>query len=97
MLGHIDIAGEEVGIMPKPDVNEIVLKYKPKFIFGGIYWNSYHQHRGKNVYVQQVAPHIIDDYYLPVPLFTDFYILKYELRGKNCRYNARKKEWLYEN
>ena len=77
MLGHVDVAGEEVGIMPKPNVNEIVLKYKPKFIFGGIYWDSYSKHRGKDVYVQQVAPHIINDYYLPIPLFSDFYILKY--------------------
>lgn len=96
MLGHIDIAGEELGLKEKPDVNALVLKYKPKFVFGGIYWNSYAQHRGKNVYVQQVARHILDDYYLPTP-FPDFYILKYEFRGKNCQYNQQKKEWLYEN
>ena len=26
-----------------------------------------------------------------------FKILKYEYRGKNCKYNSQKKEWLYEN
>ena len=94
MLGHIDVAGEETGIKPKPDVNELVLKYKPKFVYGGVYWDSYTKHRGRNVYVQQVAKHILDEYYIPTP-FSDFYILKYELRGKNCQYDTLKKEWFY--
>ncbi len=96
MLGHVDVAGEEAGIKKKPDVIELVLKYKPKFIYGGVYWNSYAQHRGENIYIQQVDKNIINDYYIPTP-FPDFYILKYELREKNCRYNAQKKEWLYAN
>ena len=96
MLGHIDIAGEKLGIAPKPNVNELVLRYKPKFIYGGVYWNSYAKHRRKDVFIQQVDKHIIDTYYNPSP-FSDFYILKPELREKNCRYNTHKKEWLYEN
>ena len=94
MLGHIDIAGEEMGLKPRPNINELILKYKPKFIFGGVYWDSYAQHQGKFIYIQQVDKNILDEYYLPSP-FKDFYILKYELREKNCQYNAQKKEWLY--
>lgn len=94
MLGHIDIAGEEAKISPKPNVNELVIKYKPKLIYGGIYWNSYYKNRDKNVYVQQVDAKIIDDLYLPTP-FPDFYILKYEYHQKNCKYNKNAGEWLY--
>lgn len=94
MLGHIDIAGAEMKIAPLPNVNELVIKYKPKLIFTGIYWNNYYKNRGINEPVQQVAPEIVDRFYLPTP-FSEFYILKYEYRKKDCRYNPESKEWLY--
>lgn len=96
MLGHIDVLGDEMGIKPKPDLTELVLRYRPKLIYGGLYWNSYYWHRGQNVLWQSIEPKVIDEYYLPTP-FPDFYILKYEYRGKNCRYDTIKKEWLYAN
>ncbi len=96
MLGHIDVVGDELGIKPKPNLTELVIRYKPKFLFGGIYWNSYYQHRNQNVFWQAVEPAVIEQYYLPTP-FPDFYILKYEYQGKNCRFNALTKEWTYAN
>lgn len=96
MLGHVDIAGEEAGIKPKPNVNELVLRYKPKFIFGGVYWSSYHQNRGQNVFIQQVSENIIWQYYLPTP-FPDMYILRKEYQGEKCRYDPQAKEWQYAN
>lgn len=94
MLGHIDMAGEEMGIYPHPDLNSLVLQYKPKLINGGIYWSSYDQNRGRKVAIQQISPEIIDKFYLPTP-FADFYVLKYEYRKKNCSYNRMTKEWMY--
>ena len=94
MLGHIDVVGDELGIKSKPDLTELVLKYKPKFIYGGIYWNSYYQHRGQNVFWQSVQPSVVEQFYLPTP-FPDFYILKYEYQKKNCQYNTLTKEWMY--
>ncbi|MBO5038577.1 MAG: glycosyltransferase family 39 protein [Alphaproteobacteria bacterium] len=96
MLGHVDIAGEETGIAAKPDVSELVLKYKPKFAFGGVYWSSYHQNRGQHIFIQQVAGDLIWQYYLPTP-FPDIYILRKEYWGKNCQYNPQIKEWQYAN
>lgn len=96
MLGHIDVVGNELGIKPKPDLTKLVLKYKPKFIYGGVYWNSYYQHRGQNVFWQMVEPAVIEQYYMPTP-FPDFYILKYEYRGKGCFFNVNTKEWMYAN
>ena len=96
MLGHIDIAGEEANISPRADINKLVVKYKPKFVYAGIYWNSYYKNRGQNVYVQQVNPEIIENLYLPTP-FPDFYILKYEYHQKNCKYNKHTGEWNYAN
>lgn len=96
MLGHIDVLGDEMKIKPRPNLTELVEQYKPKLIFGGPYWNSFYWHRGQDVLWQYIAPEVIDKYYLPTP-FPDFYILKYEYRGKNCRYNKQKREWLYAN
>ncbi len=94
LLGHVDIAGEEMGISPKPDLNALVLKYKPKLISGEIYWNNYYRNRGRDVPVQQVSPVIIDKYYIQTP-FKGMYLLRYEYQGKNCRYDEKKGEWLY--
>lgn len=96
MLGHIDVLGDEMKIKSKPNLTELVEQYKPKLIYGGTYLNSYYWHRGQNVLWQYIAPEVIDKYYLSTP-FSDFYILKYEYRGKNCRYDTQKKEWLYAN
>ena len=95
LLGHVDIAGDEIGIFPKPDLNALVLQYKPKLVNGGIYWNNYYLNRGKNVYVQQISPQILDKYYLPTP-FKDMYILKYEYHGKNCHYDKERRDWIYD-
>jgi hypothetical protein len=95
MLGHIDVAGEEMGIYPKPNVNELVVRYLPKLVFSGVYWDNYSRNRNKDVAIQQLSSEIVDKYYLPTP-FLDFKILKYEYRKKNCKYNKQKGEWLYE-
>lgn len=96
MLGHIDVAGAATGIAPIPNLTELTLKYKPKLIYGGIYWNSYEQNRGRNIPVQNIAADIINKYYQPTP-FADLYLLKSEYRKQNCYYDATRKEWLYAN
>lgn len=94
MFGHVDLAGEETGIAPHPDLDATARKYLPKMLYGGVYWNSYEQHRGNNVPVQQISPEFIEQYYLPTS-FSDFYVLKYEYRQKDCQYDKQRKEWRY--
>ncbi len=96
LLGHVDIAGEELGIAPKPDINDLIIKYKPKLINGGIYWNNYYLNRGKQVYVQEASPILIEKYYDPTP-FQNVYMLKRKYQGQNCHYDSQKKDWVYAN
>lgn len=96
MFGHIDMAGEETGIMPHPQMDKLVLAYKPKIIYGGEYKSSYDEHHGRKKVIQKIAPEIIDKYYMITP-FPDFYLLKYEYRHHNCQYNPKVKEWRYVN
>lgn len=94
LLGHIDIAGEELGIAEKPNLNQLVVKYKPKLVTGDIYWNNYYLNRGQRVFVQRISPDILERYYLPSP-FPGMYILKYEYRGKDCHYDHKRGDWVY--
>ena len=94
LLGHIDIAGEKLGIHPMANVSKLVIDYKPKIIYGGVYYNNYHKNRGDFVWVQKVDDDIISKYYLPTP-FSDFYLLKYEYHQKNCVYDKGRNEWYY--
>lgn len=94
ILGHVDMVGEEIGAGAHPNLNDVVLKYKPKLVYGGDYFSSYHQNRGQEVFLQHVSPQILDEYYLPTP-FDDFYLLKYEYQKKDCRYDKNKGDWYY--
>jgi len=94
ILGHVDMAGEESGTGEHPNLNDVVLKYKPKLIYGGDYFSSYHQNRGQEVFIQRVSPQIIDQYYLPTP-FENIYLLKYEYQKRDCRYDEKRGDWYY--
>ena len=96
LLGHIDVAGEKMGIYPKPNVTDVVLKYKPKLIYSGIYYDNYSKNRGYNIPIQKVDEKVVEKYYVPTP-YTNFHLLKYEYHKKNCYYNEEKKDWMYEN
>ena len=95
LLGHIDLAGESMGLRSKPNVTELVLNYKPKFIFGGIYYHNYAKNRNQTIPVQRVDPTVISKYYHPTA-YPDFYILKPEYRKGICRYNDKTKDWEYD-
>ena len=95
LLGHVDIAAENMGLPKKPNVTEVVLKHLPKFMYGGIYFNNYAKNRNQMIPVQQVDPEVIRTYYINTP-FPDFYILKPEYRGGICRYNKKTKDWEYD-
>ena len=94
ILGHVDMVGEEIGVAHHPNISALVERYKPKLVFGGVYWSSYDANRGRQVFIQQVSPEILEKYYMPTR-FMEFYMLKYEYRKKNCRYDKDKGEWLY--
>jgi hypothetical protein len=94
MFGHIDMAGEEISIAPRPDMTDLVRHYMPKIVYGGVYKSSYAANHGYEEIIQQVSPEILEKYYISAP-FAGFYILKPQYRHKNCIYNSQKKEWNY--
>ena len=94
LLGHVDMAGEEIGLFPHPNVSLLTETYKPKLIYVDVYWSSYEQNRGRLLGIQQIDPNIVNKYYIPTR-FNSIYMLKYEYRKHKCRYDKNRKEWLY--
>jgi hypothetical protein len=82
LIGQLDVVGEKTGIAPKPNMNELILKHKPRFIYGYNYMNKVATELGRREIVHYIDKNIIDTYYVK----TQFYGV-YELKDefvKNC-------------
>ena len=86
MLGQIDVLGAKLGIAPKDDLNALVLKYKPKIISGGVYWDTYKEECGKKIPIHSIQQELIEQYY-DYSNKGDLFILKPEYQKHNCKYN----------
>ncbi len=87
LLGQIDVLGEKIGIAPRDDLNELIRRYKPKIIDGGIYWDTYQEERGNKVIAHQINQSLLEKYYDYSGIGTMF-ILKPEYQKHNCLYNG---------
>jgi len=94
LLGQLDVVGEETGIQPKPDINALIKKYKPKFVFGKNYFNKFSSESGKRRIVHYVDEDLLNQYYEPTP-FYPVYQLKAQYDKGRCRKNLLSGEWSY--
>ena len=93
LLGQIDVLGAKLGIAPKDDFNALVLKYKPKIISGGVYWDTYKEERGKKIPIHYIQQELIKQYY-DYSNKGDLFILKPEYQKHNCKYNGTRWEYI---
>ena len=93
LLGQIDILGEKIGIRPRDNLNSLILKYKPKIIYGDVYWNMYQRERGRSVPAHVIDKKIINEYY-QYSSIGNIYILKKEYQKKYCRKLGNKWEYV---
>lgn len=94
LLGQIDVLGEKLNIAPRPNLNNIILEYKPKIISAGIYWDTYQEDRGKKIPAHIIDRDILYTYY-DYTNIGSLYILKPKYHKQNCQYNGR--IWAYED
>lgn len=94
LLGQIDVLGDKLNIAPKDNLNELIVKYKPKIISSGIYWNTYLEERGRKNIVHWIDRDILNKYYNPTPV-GDLYMLKKEYQKNNCVFDGN--TWRYED
>jgi hypothetical protein len=81
LIGQLDVVGEKTGIYPKPNMNELIMQYKPRFIFGMNYFNKLAEEKGMREIVHYIDQELIDTYYKPTD-FSGVYELKDEYLTK---------------
>lgn len=93
--GQLDVIGNEIGLGPIPDLNQVVERYLPRVIYTGPYWHEKMHKRNHDVVVHFINPEIRDKYYVQ-SIFVDMFILKDEYQQKRrCRYDAVSNSWNY--
>ena len=63
LIGQLDVIGEKSGLEPKPNMNELILKYKPRFIFGSNYFDKFAREAGRYEIVHYIDKEIVNTYY----------------------------------
>ena len=96
LIGQLDVIGEKAGIQKKPDMNALILKYKPKFIFGKNYMNKFaNETRGIEI-VHYIDQEIVEKYYEQTT-FPSVFKLKKEYDNRVCEFDYESSQWTYKN
>lgn len=93
LIGQLDVVGEQSGIHPRPNINELIMKYRPKFVFGKNYFNKFSTESGRQEIVHYIDTDMIDKYYEKTR-FYPIYQLKAEYNRKCIRDNVSG-EWIF--
>ena len=91
LLGQLDVIGAKVGIRPLMNINRVIEVYKPKIIFGKIYYDKYAKEHGQDVIVHEPDMELIEKYYKPMESPEGLYILKPEFAPAKCEYDYKKR------
>ena len=94
LIGQLDVIGEETGIYPKPDMNALIEKYKPKFVYGKNYFNKFADESGHKRIVHYINQDLIAKYYDKTAYYPIF-MLKAEYDKRKCIQDAITHEWKY--
>ena len=81
LIGQLDVVGEKTGIYPKPNMNELIVQYKPRFIYGMNYFNKLAEEKGMREIVHYIDQDLINTYY-KLTNFAGVYELKDEYLTK---------------
>jgi hypothetical protein len=95
LIGQLDVIGEKVGIHPKPEINVLIERLKPKFVFGQSYFNKFADEKMHNEIVHYVNPQLLEKYYTPVREGSSIYMLKKEYDERKCVYDTISRQWKY--
>jgi len=94
LIGQLDVIGEQTGIYPKPDMNALIEKYKPKFVYGKNYFNKFADESGHKKIVHYISKELIEKYYDKTAYYPIFK-LKPEFDKRQCVRDEQTNEWKY--
>lgn len=95
LIGQLDIIGEETGIQPRSDMNALIVRLKPKFVYGRSYFNKFAKESGRLEIVHYIDPEIINRYY-DATGFSNVYRLKPEYDNRICAKDMVSGQWRYK-
>lgn len=95
LIGQLDVIGEQTGIKPKPDMNALIEKYKPKFIYAKNYFNKFASESRRSSIVHYLDMDMIEKYYEPTE-FYPIYKLKAQYQQK-CEKDIFSGKWQFIN
>lgn len=96
LIGQLDVIGEKTGIKPVPNMNELIVSLKPKFVFGKNYFNKFALESGKQKIVHYIDDAMIDKYYDPLPFFPIYQLKEKYAEERKCVRDAFGK-WHFED
>ncbi len=94
LIGQLDVIGEEVGLQPMPDMNMLIKKHLPKFVFGRSYFNKFSSESGKRKIVHYIDENLLDEYY-DKTMFVPIYQLKEKYSNRKCQKDLYTGQWNY--
>ncbi len=95
LIGQLDVIGEKTGISPRPDINNLIMQLKPKFIFGRSYFNKFASESGHPQVVHYVDQGLVNRYYQATP-FGVIYQLKPKYDKRKCVQDVATGMWRYQ-
>lgn len=87
LIGQLDVIGEQTGIRAKPDINALIMKLKPKFVYGRSYFNKFSDENRRPEIVHYVDRNLLETFYFPTS-FGVVYQLKPEYDKRKCIIDA---------
>lgn len=96
LIGQLDVIGEKTGVYPRPDMNELILKFKPKFVYGRSYFHKFSSENGRNEIVHYIDSELINKYY-DFTGYGNVYVLKSEYDNRTCQKDSVDGDWYYKN
>ncbi len=93
--GQLDVIGDKVGLGKLPNLNQIILKDFPKFIYVDPYWDEKLVKQGKAKIIHIVDDRIKNKFY-EQSIFNGVFVLKSKYQqARRCRYDATSDTWNY--
>lgn len=94
LIGQLDVIGKKTGLPSMPDMNMLIKKFRPKFVFGESYFNKFSEESGRKEIVHYIDKNLIDTYYERTN-FDPVYQLKPAYNKRVCKKDPVSGEWRF--
>lgn len=84
LIGQLDVIGAKTGIRAVPNMNELIVALKPKFVYGVNYFDKFATESGRQKIVHYIDNGIIDKYYDSLSFFPVYQLKEKYANERHC-------------